>query len=46
MIRKHIICEEDSRHKHNKHRKTDTKKQTAIDVTLLAHKVELHSCTR
>ncbi len=44
MIRKHIICEEDSRH--NKHRKTDTKKQTAIDVTLLAHKLEPLSCTR
>ncbi len=34
-----MICVEDIRHKHNKHRKTDTKKRTAVDVT--AHKEPL-----
>ncbi len=38
IIRKHVICVEDIWHKHNKHRKTDTKKWTAVGVTLLAHK--------
>ncbi len=40
IIRKHVICDEDSRHKHNKHRKTDTKKRTAVGVTLLLQKCE------
>ncbi len=34
----HVICVEDIRQKHNKHRKTDTMKRTAVGVTLLAHK--------
>ncbi len=34
----HFICVEDIQHKHNKHRKTDTKKRTAVGVTLLEHK--------
>ncbi len=34
IIREHIMCVEDCRrHKHNKHRKTDTKKRTAIWCT-------------
>ncbi len=36
IIREHVICVEDIRHKHNKHRKTDIKKRTAVGV--LAHK--------
>ncbi len=34
----HVICVEDIRQEHNKHRKTDTMKRTAVGVTLLAHK--------
>ncbi len=34
IICEHVICVEDIRHKHSKHRKNDTKKQT---VMLLAH---------
>ncbi len=38
IIREHVICVKDIRQKHNKHRKTDTKKRTAIGVTLLVQK--------
>ncbi len=34
----HVICVEDIRQEHNKHRKTDTMKRTTVGVTLLAHK--------
>ncbi len=34
----HVICVEGIRQEHNKHRKTDTMKRTAVGVTLLAHK--------
>ncbi len=34
----HVICVEDIRQEHNKHRTTDTMKRTAVGVTLLAHK--------
>ncbi len=34
----HVICVEDIRQEHNKHRKTDTMKRTVVGVTLLAHK--------
>ncbi len=34
----YVICVEDIRQEHNKHRKTDTMKRTAVGVTLLAHK--------
>ncbi len=34
----HVICVEDIRQEHNKHRKTYTMKRTAVGVTLLAHK--------
>ncbi len=34
----HVICVEDIRQEHNKHRKTDTMKRTAVGVTLLAYK--------
>ncbi len=34
----HVICVEDIRQEHNKHRKIDTMKRTAVGVTLLAHK--------
>ncbi len=34
----HVICVEDIQHKHNKHRKTDTKKRSDVGVILLVHK--------